>query len=196
MPAGYASTMTFGVYTKQIPDELVGAIRTGLIVTSIVGIVLGIIAVVWPHISVLVLGVLFGISLIVTGIFRIYQAFAASFVSAGWRVLLGILGLLILVLGIMALISPEDAIWLLALFIGVGWIFQGVADLYAAMTKSGHSPVWFLVFAGVVSVLAGIVMIVAGQLALTAFVWVAGILLIVLSVVTLFTLPKKVDATA
>lgn len=187
--------MTFGVYTKQIPDELVGAIRTGLIATSIVGIVLGIIAVVWTDKSVIILGILFGISLIVTGIFRIYQAFAATFIGAGWRLLLGILGLAILALGIIALFSPEDAVWLLALFIGIGWIFQGVGDLYAGVTKSAHAPTWFLVVSGVISVLAGIVMIIAGQFALTVFVWVGGILLIVISIATLLTLPKKVDAT-
>ena len=36
--------MTFAVYTKQIPDEFVNAVRTAMIVTSVIGIVLGIVA--------------------------------------------------------------------------------------------------------------------------------------------------------
>ena len=34
--------MTFAPYAKQIPDELIGSIRTAMIVTSIIGIVLGV----------------------------------------------------------------------------------------------------------------------------------------------------------
>ena len=85
--------MTFAVYTKQIPDEFVNAVRTAMIVTSVIGIVLGIVAIVWPGPTTVVLGFLFGIALIVAGLFRIYQAFAATFLSVGWRALLGVLGL-------------------------------------------------------------------------------------------------------
>ncbi|GAB22809.1 hypothetical protein GOPIP_031_04310 [Gordonia polyisoprenivorans NBRC 16320 = JCM 10675] len=64
--------MTFGVNTRQFPNEIIGAVRTALIVTSIVGIVLGLVAVFWPRATTLVLAVLFGISLIIAGIFRLY----------------------------------------------------------------------------------------------------------------------------
>ncbi|NDK88946.1 DUF308 domain-containing protein [Gordonia desulfuricans] len=189
--------MTFAVYNKQFPDELIGAVRTALIASAIAGIVLGLIAVIWPGITVMILGVLFGIALIVGGIFRVSQAFAASYLSGGIRTLLGLLGVLTIIVGVFALFSPaSDAVWLLALFIGIGWIFQGVNDLFAAASKSAHVPTWYLVFSGIISVLAGIVMIIAGQFALTVFVWVGGIMLIVLSIATLFTLPKKVDTPA
>ncbi|ACY23552.1 conserved hypothetical protein [Gordonia bronchialis DSM 43247] len=184
--------MTFAVYTKQIPDEFVNAVRTAMIVTSVIGIVLGIVAIVWPGPTTVVLGFLFGIALIVAGLFRIYQAFAATFLSVGWRALLGVLGLIVLVAGVIAVTSPEDAVWLLALFIGIGWIFQGVSDLYAAFSGSAHAPKWYLIISGVISVLAGIVL-AAVPWALGVFVWVAGIMLIVVSVATLLTLPKKVD---
>ncbi|MEP9392029.1 DUF308 domain-containing protein [Gordonia sp. VNQ95] len=187
--------MTFGVYTRQIPDELIGAVRSAIIATSILGIVLGVIAVVWPSATTIVLAVLFGISLIITGIFRIYQAFAATFIAPGWRILLGILGFAILALGIIALFHPGNAVWLLALFIGVGWIFQGVGDLYAAVTKSGHAPTWFLVLSGIIGVLAGIAMISLGGVGVDLLVLIGGIFLIVISIASLFTLPKKVDAT-
>ena len=47
--------MTFAVYTKQIPDEFVNAVRTAMIVTSVIGIVLGIVAIVWPGPTTVVL---------------------------------------------------------------------------------------------------------------------------------------------
>ncbi|MCR8897876.1 DUF308 domain-containing protein [Gordonia amicalis] len=187
--------MTFATaYTKHFPDELIGAVRTALIVTSIVGIVLGVVVIVWPGPTIVVVAILFAISLIIAGIFRIYQAFAASFLSTGVRVLLGVVGVIVLLAGIIALFSPGDAIWLLAVFIGIGWIFQGVADLYAAVTKSGHSPTWFLILSGIVAVIAGIVMIILPVFSLQVLAWVGGIMLVALSIATLLTLPKKVEA--
>ncbi|MDS1114172.1 DUF308 domain-containing protein [Gordonia westfalica] len=189
--------MTFAtVYQKHFPDELIGAVRTALIVTSIVGIVLGIVVILWPGPTIVVVAILFAISLIIAGIFRIYQAFAATFLSKGVRVLLGVVGVIVLLAGIIALFSPGDAVWLLAVFIGIGWIFQGVADLYAAVTKSGHSPTWFLILSGIVAVIAGIVMIILPVFSLQVLAWVGGIMLVALSIATLLTLPKKVDAPA
>ncbi|GAC02704.1 hypothetical protein GONAM_59_00290 [Gordonia namibiensis NBRC 108229] len=189
--------MTFATaYTKHFPDELIGAVRTALILTSIVGIVLGIVAILWPGPTIVVVAILFAISLIIAGIFRIYQAFAASFLSTGTRVLLGIVGAIVLIAGVIAVFSPGDALWLLAVFIGIGWIFQGVADLYGAVTKSGHSPTWFLILSGVISVIAGIVMIILPVFSLQVLTWVGGIMLVALSIATLLTLPKKVEAPA
>lgn len=188
--------MTFATaYTKHFPDELLGAVRTSLIITSIVGIVVGIIAVVWPGPTIVVVAMLFAISLIVAGVFRIYQAFAATFLRKGIRAFLGITGVIVVIAGVIALFSPYDALWLLAVFIGIGWIFQGVADLVAAATKSGHSPTWYLILAGILSVLAGIVMMILPVFSLKVLAWVGGIMLIALSIATLLTLPKKVDAT-
>lgn len=184
--------MTTGTFTKQFPDQYIGALRTGLIVASIVGIVLGIVALVWTEPTVLVLAILFGLSLIAAGIFRIYGAFAALLLSTGWRILWAVLGILMVLAGVIALFSPADAIWFLAVFIGIGWIFSGVTDLTAAFTGSAHAPRGLLGVSGAISVLAGIVMLAIPGLALTTFVWVAGLMLIVISVVTLITLPKKV----
>ena len=189
--------MTFATaYTKHFPDELIGAVRTALIITSIVGIVLGIVAIIWPGPTIVVVAILFAISLIIAGIFRIYQAFAASFLSTGVRALLGVVGVIVLLAGIIALFSPGDAVWLLAVFIGIGWILQGVADLYGAVTKSGHSPTWFLILSGIISVIAGILMIILPVFSLQVLAWVGGIMLVALSIATLLTLPKKVEAPA
>ncbi|GAA10954.1 hypothetical protein GOALK_016_00770 [Gordonia alkanivorans NBRC 16433] len=157
---------------------------------------LGIVAIIWPGPTIVVVAILFAISLIIAGIFRIYQAFAASFLSTGVRALLGVVGVIVLLAGIIALFSPGDAVWLLAVFIGIGWIFQGVADLYGAVTKSGHSPTWFLILSGIISVIAGIVMIILPVFSLQVLAWVGGIMLVALSIATLLTLPKKVEAPA
>ena len=187
--------MTIADYAKQLPNEVVGAVRATIIFTAVTGIVLGIVALVWPNATLFVIAVLFGISLIVAGLLRIYQAFASTFLSGGWRFVIGLIGALILYAGIVALFNPEASLLFLAIFIGLGWIFQGVGDLFSATTGSRHAPTWLLVLSGIVSIIAGIVMMLIPGLALATFIWVAAIMLIVISIVSLFTLPKKVDTT-
>ncbi|GAA3028874.1 HdeD family acid-resistance protein [Gordonia defluvii] len=191
--------MTIADIERQIPETVVGAVRGTVIFSALVGIAVGIACLVWPAATVNVLAILLGIALVVAGLYRIYQSFAATFLSGGLRFALGIIGLMILWAGIVVLWHPSnsgwgeaDRIWFLAVFIGIGWIFQGVAELFSATTGSRHSSVWMAVLSGIVSIAAGIIMLAWPALALSTFVWVAGILLIVVSVVSLFTLPKKV----
>lgn len=177
---------------KQFPDEIVGALRAALIGTAVVGIVLGLVAVIWPGATALVLSVLFGISLIVFGILRIAQAAAATLLPTGWRVIIGVLGALVALIGLISLLSPANSFYLLAAFIGIGLIFQSVADLSAGFSGSTHAPRAWLLASGVIGLLAGIAMIALPHVAFTAFVWASGIMLIAASVASLLTLPKKV----
>ncbi|QKT08669.1 DUF308 domain-containing protein [Gordonia sp. X0973] len=191
--------MTIADIERQIPETAVGAVRGTIVFSAIVGIAVGIACLVWPSATINVLGILLGIALLAAGLFRLYQAFAATFLSGGMRFALGLIGLMILWAGIVVLWHPHmDAwdenyrAWFLAVFIGIGWIFQGIGDLFGATTGSRHTSVWLAIFSGVVAIAAGIIMIVWPALALSTFVWVAGILLIIVSVVSLLTLPKKV----
>ncbi len=163
-----------------------------MIFSALVGIAVGIIALVWPNITVNVAAILLGIGLIAAGLFRLYQSFAATFLSGGLRFALGLIGLMIIWAGGVVLFSPDDRIWFLAVFIGIGWIFQGFGDLFGATTGSRHSSVWLMVLSGLVSIAAGIIMLAWPNLGLATFVWVAAILLITVSVMSLLTLPKKV----
>ncbi len=186
--------MTFTSNIRQYPAELVGAIRSTIIATSALGIVLGIAILAWPNATMLVAAVLFGLSLIFGGLLRIYQAVAGKLLSTGWRILLGVLGVAILVLGVSALFNPSQSLYLLAVFIGVGWVMQGVAELFSIGSGTQHVSTWLLVISGLISVIAGMIMIAMPGLALATFIWVGAILLIAVSVANLFTLPKKIDA--
>ncbi|WP_050949755.1 HdeD family acid-resistance protein [Gordonia effusa] len=185
--------MTFAINVRQYPGELINMVRTTIIVTAVLGIALGVAILVWPKATLIVAATLFGLSLIATGLLRIYQAAVASFLSTGWRILLGVFGIAILVLGIVALFHPAESLYLLAIFIGVGWLMQGIGELFAIGSGAKHSPTWLLVVSGIISIVAGVVMIAMPGLALATFLWVGAILLIAVSIASLFTLPKKVD---
>ncbi len=167
------------------------ASRTALIVSAVLGIVLGILALIWPGVTLLTVAFLFGAYLVVAGVFRLVFAFAAEGVGGGTRWLIGILGALVLVAGIIALANPFSSLLAIAIVIGLGWIFEGVMDLVGAATGHIRAPRWLTVLSGVVSVIAGVVVLFLPGAALATFVLWGAILLIVVSVTTLLTLPRS-----
>ncbi|MGZ8177364.1 HdeD family acid-resistance protein [Williamsia sp. SKLECPSW1] len=177
------------------PDRLAAArarLRGLLVSVAVLGIVMGIIALVWPGPTLLVVAVLFGISLIVTGAYRLSVAFLAPGLSTGVRAVFGVLGLVILVAGVVCLADPAESLVLLAVVIGVGWIIQGVHDLVSHRVDTNGVPHWVMIGSGVVSVLAGVVVITLPGLAISTFLVVGAILLIVVSAINLITVPRRV----
>ncbi|MFM9377105.1 HdeD family acid-resistance protein [Gordonia sp. VNK21] len=176
----------------RLPDDAVNAVRSSILFTSIVGIVAGILMMVWPGVTVLLAGLFFGIAMVVAGLFRLFAGFAMIGLSAGLRLLAVVLGVLMVALGVLAIISPEDAWWMIAVFIGVGWIFSGFQDLFGASVQTYLAPRWLVMVGGIISILAGIVMLIFSPAdTLTTIAWVVGLLLIVVSVTQLFLLPPK-----
>jgi uncharacterized membrane protein HdeD (DUF308 family) len=175
-----------------LPAEAVNAVRSGIIFTSVVGIVLGALIMVWPGVTVFIAGLLFGIALVVAGLFRLFFTFAAVGLSFGLRMLMLVLGILMVICGVIAIISPQDAWWMLAIFIGVGWIFGGFQDIFGARGDVAVAPRWLVVIGGIISVVAGIVMLVFSPgTTLPTIMWVLGLMLIVVSIVSLVSLPRK-----
>jgi uncharacterized membrane protein HdeD (DUF308 family) len=178
--------------TPSVPTTIsVLALRRGqLIAVAIIGLVLGLIGLIFPNTALLFIAIVFGIYLIASGIFRINSAFLGHGLSTGVRWLTGILGLLIIIAGVLCLADPFGALIVLAYLIGIAWIAQGIIDIMAAIQGS-IQPRWFGWVAGIVAILAGIIIFVLPAAGTVAFVLIASIMLIVVSVVTLLTLPRK-----
>ncbi|WP_308468922.1 HdeD family acid-resistance protein [Rathayibacter soli] len=162
---------------------------------AVVGIIVGVMALIWQDATLVLIGVLFGAYLIVAGIVRISAAMVSRHVRGGQRFLIGLLGLLILVAGVMCIADPTQSIVLLAFVIGVGWIANGVIDLIGAAARTIY-PRWFGVIGGLFSLLAGLVALTLPVLTLQAFVVVGAILLIAISIMSLLTLPRRAPTTA
>ena len=101
---------------------------------------------------------MFGTYLILSGIAQVIFAFALD-VPGGERVLLFISGALSVVLGVLAFrhLGEGYAILLLAIWIGVGFIFQGVAEAMLAITYKELPGRGWHIFLGILSVIAGMV---------------------------------------
>ncbi|MEV0670261.1 HdeD family acid-resistance protein [Mycobacterium sp. NPDC050441] len=148
------------------------------LVSGILAVILGILALVWPGITILVAAIFFAAYLLITGISQLVLAFSIRS-SVGGRVLLFIGGAAALVLAVLCFVSLQNSFELLAIWIGVGFIFRGVATTMSAIgDPSLPGRVWEIII-GIISVIAGIIMFVAPKEGLVALAQVTGIILIV-----------------
>ncbi|MET7770994.1 HdeD family acid-resistance protein [Nocardia sp. NPDC005366] len=166
-------------------ESLAKSAWQSVMVIGLLSVVIGIMMLVWPGPTLVVAGILFGIYLVVTGVLQLVAAFGTS-VSAGMRVLLFITGVLCIIIGIFCFRDELASIMLLGLWIGIGWLFRGIAILMGAISEPVPGRGWQIFF-GVLTAIAGVVLIVWPISSTTTLVLVAGIWLIVLGVMEVIT---------
>ncbi len=151
--------------------------------SGVLAVILGIIVLAWPGISILVAAVLFGAYLLVTGISQVVMAFSLH-VTAGGRILLFISGAAALILAVLAFrhFGEGYAVLLLAIWIGVGFVFRGVAQTVAAISDPTLPGRGWQIFVGVISLIAGVVVIASPFESILTLAIVVGIWLIVIGV--------------
>ena len=150
---------------------------------GLVTLTLGMVVLVWPGKSVLVAAVLFGVYLLASGIAQTIAAFTVHVPGSG-RVLLFLSGVLSVALGVFAFHDFNDgaAVWVLATWIGVGFLFQGVAGTVLAVNHKELPERGWHIFAGVLSVLAGMVVIALPISSIVVLAIVAGAWLVVIGI--------------
>jgi uncharacterized membrane protein HdeD (DUF308 family) len=153
-----------------------------LLFIGLVAVALGVIVLVWPGKTLLVAGVLFGIYLLVSGIGYVFAAFGAH-AGAAMRVLMFLTGVVSLVLGFFCFRDKLESILLLALWIGIGWVFRGVTLLAAALSFDHLPGRGWQALAGVIIVIGGGILIISPLDSIEILTLVAGWWLIVIGII-------------
>lgn len=145
---------------------------------GMVSLAVGVIALSWPGATLVVLGVAFGIQLVVSGIFRMAEAALVKSSEGGGRALMAILGLLGLLIGLYALRHVEITVIALGLVLGIYWVIDGVAELFRAINQPElHGRAWVAV-SGVLAAFAGIILLSWPGLSLLVLATIVGIWLL------------------
>ena len=153
---------------------------------GVVAIALGVIVLVWPGKTLFVAGVLFGIYLIVSGIGYMFAAFGAH-IGAAMRILAFITGAVSVVLGIFCFRDKLESIWLLALWIGISWVFRGMTLLAAALSFDHLPGRGWQILAGLIIVTGGVVLIIYPLDSIEVLTLVAGCWLIAIGIVDIIS---------
>ena len=166
--------------TIEIPS-VIRRLWKSTLALGVLTFIVGSAVLVWPGPSIVAAAALFGVYLLASGIAQVVAAFTV-YAPAASRVLLFISGALSVVLGVLAFRDFNDgaAVWLLTLWIGIGFIFQGVSASVLAISLPKLPDRGWYIFVGVLTVIAGAVVLVwpiasIVVLALTAGVWLVVI---------------------
>ncbi|MGY0489707.1 HdeD family acid-resistance protein [Streptomyces sp. WG-D5] len=157
-----------------------------VLLMGVASVILGALVLIWPGVSLRVAGILFGVYLLVSGVFQLVAAFGAH-ATAGMRVIGFISGALSVLLGLFCFRGAMESTLLLALWIGIGWLFRGITQTVAAASDPAMPARGWQGFLGVVTALAGVVLIVSPFGTLAVLALVTGIWLIVVGVVEVVT---------
>ena len=150
---------------------------------GVLTLVLGAAVLIWPGDSIVVASVVFGVYLLVSGIAQAIAAFTVD-TSLGSRVLFFISGAVSVVLGYLAFRDFNDgaAVWMLAIWIGVGFILQGVSTTVLAIDVPALPERGWYILVGILTVIAGVVTLVWPISSIVALAIVAGAWLVVVGI--------------
>jgi uncharacterized membrane protein HdeD (DUF308 family) len=147
-------------------------------------LIVGAAVLVWPVQSIVVAAALFGVYLLASGIVQVVAAFTVHTPVAS-RVLLFISGALSIVLGVLAFRDFNDgsAVWLMTLWIGIGFIFQGVSASALAISLPEMPNRGWYIFVGVLTAIAGVVVLMWPITSIVALAFISGAWLVVIGAV-------------
>jgi uncharacterized membrane protein HdeD (DUF308 family) len=170
--------------TVSETKSLFRSIRVALAVSGVIALIAGIVLLVWPVKSAVIVTAIFATYLIIAGLVYIGLGIFSG-AKGGWsRVGHIVLGLVFILAGVIAYANLGAAAATLAfvvvIFIGISWIVDGVVSL-SLLGRDG-SRVWTLLYA-LLSIIAGVVVLFSPIIAGLAFWLLLGISLVVLGIV-------------
>ena len=169
--------------TAHPVSDLMQRIWISVVLFGVLAVILGVVMLMWPGPSIVVAAVLFGVYLVVSGIALVILAFSlpASGVS---RFLNFISGVASVILGILAFrhFGQGYAVLLLAIWIGIGFIFRGVAAVGSTVSEPKFPGRGWAIFFGLISIIAGVVVLAYPFDSIVTLALVVGIWLIILGV--------------
>src|SRR5690606_32627549 len=185
---GRASDTTRGTFvcTSSGTIRTVNGIRTALGVSGLVSAILGVLILVWPGRTAMVVTAIVAAYAVIAGLIHLgIGIFSGG--RGGWaRVGRTLLGVVFVVGGILAFLNLGQTTTYLAEFlgilVGVLWIVEGVVDL-PSLRDAASKPVSIL-FA-VLSIVAGVVLLLTPLWGATMLWWLLGLSLVVLGLVNI-----------
>jgi uncharacterized membrane protein HdeD (DUF308 family) len=153
---------------------------------GIAGILFGVLAFMWPGITLLTLVIFYGAFALVDGIFALIAAANGRgnpAMPTWWLVVVGIAGI---VAGIGTFLWPAITAFLLVVFIGAWALVRGIFEIAGAIQlRKEIDNEWWLILSGLISVLFGLIVLFAPGAGALGLIWaiasfsiVSGVMLV------------------
>lgn len=177
----------YGYFVKEPAEMNESLLRSWWILAlrGVIGILFGVLALLWPGLTLLALVSLFAAYALLTGAISIFGAIRNRNRDDEWWLLL-LMGLVGVGAGVLALIHPSLTTLVLVLVIAANALVTGVLDIAAAirLRKAMHGE-WLLILNGVASIIFGVLAFLFPTAGALALVWMISLYAIVTGVLLL-----------
>jgi uncharacterized membrane protein HdeD (DUF308 family) len=152
-----------------------------LVTLGLITVAFGVAVLIWPAVTLRLLGILIGAWLVATGVLRIVHAFRRDRDVHGPvdRLLSGGLGTALVLGGAACVSNAATGVVALAVVLGLAWLLSGVAEILLGLFSSGSARVGLLVL-GAVSIGAGLLFVAWPDLSSRTLVLLTGLTALVL----------------
>lgn len=145
------------------------------VLRGIGAIIFGVIALLWPDLTVGAMVIIFGVFAIADGIADIAGAFVFGGVPGESRLIRGLLGLVSIGAGIVALLWPDITALALLYVVAIWAIMIGVGEIVAAIRlREVIEGEWLLGLGGLLAIVFGVIAIIFPGSGILALTWLVG----------------------
>jgi uncharacterized membrane protein HdeD (DUF308 family) len=156
------------------------------VIRGIAAIVFGIIAFVYPGLTIATLVLFFGAWVLIDGIFRIVGAIGhrASDPDWGWQLVIGILGI---VVGLLTFHAPQITALALVIYIAAWALMIGASEIALAVKMRREiKGEWFLILMGLASIAFAVLLLWNPIAGAAAVIWLIAWYAVVMGVLAIF----------
>ncbi|MCX5206799.1 HdeD family acid-resistance protein [Streptomyces sp. NBC_00237] len=157
-----------------------------VLAAGLAALVLGVMVLAWPGATLVAVAALFGVYLLVSGVMQLVAAFGTH-VSTALRVMAFISGALSILLGLFCFRGAMQSLLLLALWIGIGWLFRGITQTIAAASDSAVPARGWQICLGILTAIGGVVLIASPLSSVAVLTVLGGCWLLAVGVVEIIT---------
>jgi uncharacterized membrane protein HdeD (DUF308 family) len=156
------------------------------VIRGVAAIVFGIIAFVYPGLTVATLVLFFGAWVLIDGIFRVVGAIGhrASDPDWGWHIVIGIVGIIV---GLLTFHAPQITALALVIYIAAWALMIGTSEIALAVKlRREIKGEWFLILMGLASIVFAILLLWNPVAGAAAVIWLIAWYAVVLGVLAIF----------
>ena len=144
---------------------------------GVLTVIVGILALVYPGPTLLVVCLILGVYLIIWGVMTTARGVAGERgLSTLMRVVLAALGLLTVLAGLIVIVRPGESVLTIAWVVGFWWVIVGVMQLIGGIVEPAGRG-WNIAL-GVLGIVAGGIILAWPEIGLVTLVWIVSIALI------------------
>jgi len=156
------------------------------VIRGIAAIVFGIIAFVYPGLTVATLVLFFGAWVLIDGLFRVVGAIGhrASDPDWGWHIVIGIVGIIV---GLLTFHAPQITALALIIYIAAWALMIGATEIaFAIKLRREIKGEWFLILMGLASIVFAILLLWNPIAGAAAVIWLIAWYAVVLGILAIF----------